>query len=295
MAKPALGKGLSALIHTRIASPTPVVEAGERVQRIALTSIIPSPLQPRTVFRDEELQELVDSIKQHGIIQPLICRQVGEQYELIAGERRWRAARQVGLADAPVIVRAASDRDVLELALIENLQRANLNPIEEAHAFTRLASEFSLTQEEIAYRVGKSRASIANSIRLLDLADQVQSWVTQDRLSVGHAKVLLSLKSRMEQEQLADQIVRKGLTVRQTEQLVSEYFKTSGASKRTRAKPGKPAANPATQHLENRIRRHLGTQVALRHSEKRGTIEIEYYGSDDLDRLLSLLGIPAEE
>src|SRR3954466_9929765 len=158
MAKPAaLGKGLGALINTRVASPTPISEKGERVQMIAVAEIIPTPLQPRTVFRDDNLQELVDSIKQHGIIQPLICRKNGERFELIAGERRWRAAQRVGLTEAPVIVRTASDQDVLELALIENLQREDLNPIEEATAFAKLARDFGLKQDEIAQKVGKSR------------------------------------------------------------------------------------------------------------------------------------------
>ena len=158
MAKAALGKGLGALINTRVASPTPAVESGERVQLVALAQIIPTPLQPRTVFRDDHLEELVASIKEHGIIQPLIARKRGEQFELIAGERRWRAAQRAGLAEAPVIVREASDQDVLELALIENLQREDLNPIEEARAFARLAHEFHLRQEDIAHKVGKSRA-----------------------------------------------------------------------------------------------------------------------------------------
>ncbi|HEX5177619.1 MAG TPA: ParB/RepB/Spo0J family partition protein, partial [Chthoniobacteraceae bacterium] len=182
MAKAALGKGLGALIATRpaspIVSPTPAVESGERVQLINISLIVPTPLQPRTVFRDENLQELVDSIKEHGIIQPLIARKRGDKFELIAGERRWRAGQRVGLKEAPVIVREASDQDVLELALIENLQREDLNPIEEATAFARLAREFHLRQEDIAQKVGKSRAAIANSMRLLDLHPQVQSFLT---------------------------------------------------------------------------------------------------------------------
>jgi ParB family chromosome partitioning protein len=221
MAKAALGKGLGALITTRpaspIVSPTPAVEAGERVQMVPLARIVPSPFQPRTVFRDEHLDELVGSIREHGIIQPLIVRARGDTLEIIAGERRWRAAQRVGLATAPIIVREASDRDVLELALIENLQREDLNPIEEARAFARLAREFNLRQEDIAQKVGKSRAAVANSMRLLDLDEEVQGWLTQDRISVGHAKVLLSLKSHEEQRALADEIIRRSLTVRAAE------------------------------------------------------------------------------
>jgi ParB family chromosome partitioning protein len=297
MAKAALGKGLSALINTRVASPTPAVESGERVQLINLAQIVPTPLQPRTVFRDEHLEELVASIKEHGIIQPLIARKRGEQFELIAGERRWRAALKVGLGQAPVIIREASDQDVLELALIENLQREDLNPIEEANAFERLAREFHLRQEDIAQKVGKSRAAVANSMRLLDLHEQVQSWLTQDRISVGHAKVLLSLKSKGEQAVLAEEIIRRQLTVRAAEKLVAQHFAENGATKPTRSAPGggtAPQLAPALQHVQNRLQQRLATHVVLHHGEKRGRIEIEYYGKDDLQRVLSLLGVGEE-
>jgi ParB family transcriptional regulator, chromosome partitioning protein len=299
MAKVALGKGLGALINTRVASPTPAVESGERVQQIALDRIVPSPLQPRTVFRDEHLDELVASIREQGIIQPLIARQRGDKYELIAGERRWRAAQRVGLTEAPVIIREASDQDVLELALIENLQREDLNAIEEANAFARLAREFGLRQEDIAQKVGKSRAAVANSMRLLDLHEQVQSWLTQERISVGHAKVLLSLKSRDEQALLADVIIRRSLTVRAAEKLVAQHFAQSGTPKPTRngvaATPSAGGLEPALQHLQNRLQQHLATHVAVHHTDKRGRIEIEYYGNDDLQRLLALFGLPPEE
>jgi len=298
MAKVALGKGLGALINTRVASPTPAVESGERVQSVPLTKIVASPLQPRTVFRDEHLEELVASIKEHGIIQPLIARLRGDSYELIAGERRWRAAQKVGLSEAPVIIREASDQDVLELALIENLQREDLNPIEEANAFARLAKEFGLRQEDIAPNSGTSRATVANSMRLLDLHEQVQSWLTQDRISVGHAKVLLALKSREEQALLAEEIIRQNLTVRAAEKLVARHFADSGTPKPTRngtPAVAKPALGPAVLHLQNRLQQHLATHVTLHHGEKRGRIEIEYYGNDDLQRLLGVLGLKPDE
>jgi len=297
MAKVALGKGLSALINTRVASPTPAVESGERVQLVDVQRIVASPLQPRTVFREENLDELVNSIKEHGIIQPLIVRIRGDVFELIAGERRWRAAQRVGLTEAPIIVREASDQDVLELALIENLQREDLNPIEEARAFARLAREFHLRQEDIAQKVGKSRAAVANSMRLLDLDEQVQSFLTQDRISVGHAKVLLSLKSHEEQRLLADEIIRRGLTVRAAEKLIAAHFEKIGGGKPTRsgASNGATALAPAVQHLQNRLQQRLATHVAVHHGEKRGQIEIEYYGNDDLQRILGLLGLEAEE
>ncbi len=304
MAKAALGKGLSALLSARpaspIVSPTPAVEQGERVQLVGLAQIVPTPLQPRSVFRDENLQELVDSIKERGIIQPLIVRRRGDKYELIAGERRWRASQRAGLKDAPVIVREASDQEVLELALIENMQREDLNAIEEAKAFSRLAKEFGLKQEDIAQKVGKSRASIANSMRLLDLNEQVQSWLTQGRVSVGHAKVLLSIKSTDDQLRLADEIIRRALTVRAAEKLVADHFTQNGETKPTRgststASHAPASLSPALQHVQNRLQQHLATHVSLHHNEKRGRIDIEYYGSDDLNRLLAVLGLATEE
>ena len=295
MVKPALGKGLSALINTRVASPTPRPEDGERIQMIPIDRIVPSPWQPRTEFRDEHLQELADSIREKGIVQPLIVRQAGEKLELVAGERRWRAAQRVGLKEAPVIVRQASDQDVLELALIENLQREDLNPIEEARAFQRLATDFFLKQEDIAKKVGKSRAAVANAVRLLDLHAQVQTWVVQERLTVGHAKVLLSAKGQDEQLALAEETLRRGLTVRGAEKLVADHFAGDGSRKPKRGAASSPQLEPAIAHLQNRLRQHLGTQVTMHHGEKKGRIEIEYYGSDDLNRLLKLIGLPQEE
>ncbi len=294
MIKPALGKGLSALINPRVASPTPSEEAGERVQMVALDQIVPSPWQPRTEFRDEHIQELADSIAQKGIMQPLIVRKVGEKLELIAGERRWRAAQRVGLKDAPIIIRTASDQDVLELALIENIQREDLNPIEEARAFLRLAKDFNLKQEDIAQKVGKSRAAVANAMRLLELHAQVQTWVVQERLSVGHAKVLLGAKSADEQLKLAEESLRRGLTVRGVEQLMADHFAGNGTHKPKRGAASSPQIEPAVAHLQNRLRQHFATQVSVLHGEKKGRVEIEYYGNDDLARILKVLGLPEE-
>ncbi len=299
MAKPALGRGLGALINTRVAAPAPVEELGERIQNIALDQIIPSPLQPRTEFRSEHLQELVESIRERGIIQPLIVRKVDGKYELIAGERRWRAANELKLKEAPAIVREASDQEVLELALIENLQREGLNPIEEAIAYERLHREFNMTQEDISKRVGKSRASVANSMRLLDLAEDLQSLLKQGRLSVGHAKVLLSLKSHDEQRLLADQIIRQGASVRVAEKLAAEHLKKTGKSTSRSSSSGgaaasEPELSPALQRVQNLLTHRLATRVVIHHSEKRGTIHIEYYGSDDLNRLLGELGVTQE-
>ena len=294
MIKPALGKGLSALINPRVASPTPSEEAGERVQSVPLDQIVPSPWQPRTEFRDEHIQELADSIQQKGIMQPLIVRKVGEKLELIAGERRWRAAQRVGLKEAPIIIRTASDQDVLELALIENIQREDLNPIEEARAFFRLAKDFNLKQEDIAQKVGKSRAAVANAMRLLELHSQVQTWVVQERLSVGHAKVLLGAKSQEEQLKLAEESLRRGLTVRGVEQLIADHFAGNGTHKPKRGAASSPQVEPAVAHLQNRLRQHLATQVSVFHGEKKGRVEIEYYGNDDLARILKVIGLPEE-
>ncbi|HEV2806722.1 MAG TPA: ParB/RepB/Spo0J family partition protein [Chthoniobacterales bacterium] len=287
MAKSALGKGLSALISTRPPAIRLEAEAGEKIQQVDLATIVPSPLQPRKNFAQEALSELVESIRQHGIIQPLVVRNVGGKHELIAGERRWRAAQEAGLAQVPIITRVATDLEVLELSLIENLQRADLNPIEEAQAYSRLANEFGMRQEDIAQKVGRSRAAVANSMRLLDLHQQVQMWLTQGLLSVGHAKALLGLKEPDEQRAVAETILRRSATVRATERLVARQL--GGTRPRRRRQT---AANATTiEDLQNRLQEHLGTRVLVHHGEKRGRIEIEYYGNDDLQRVLTAIGL----
>lgn len=294
MAKSALGKGLSALISTRPVAIRLEAEPGEKIQQADLTTIVPSPLQPRKHFAQEALGELVESIRQHGIIQPLVVRNVAGKHELIAGERRWRAAQEAGLAHVPIIVRSATDLEVLELSLIENLQRADLNPIEEAQAYARLANEFGMRQEDIAEKVGRSRAAVANSMRLLDLHQQVQTWLTQGLLSVGHAKVLLALKEPDEQRAVAETILRRSATVRATERLVARQL--GGTRPRRRRQTAVNAATSATiEDLQNRLQEHLGTRVLVHHGEKRGRIEIEYYGNDDLQRVLNALGLPNAE
>ena len=294
MARSGLGKGLGALIGTpSIAAATDVAESGERVHQIDLARIVPSPLQPRKDFGREALQELIDSIRQHGIIQPLIVRQVGARFELIAGERRWRAAQEIGLATAPAIVRTASDLEVLELSLIENLQRADLNPIEEAQGYARLANEFGMRQEDIALKVGRSRAAVANALRLLDLHPQVQVWLTQNLLSVGHAKVLLALKAPEEQLLAAETVLRRNATVRSTERLVARQLGIGRSRRRSRRVAVELSAEgTAVEDLQDRLQQHLATHVAIHHGDKRGRIEIEYYGTDDLQRIVTALGLP---
>jgi ParB family chromosome partitioning protein len=295
MAKQALGKGLSALLNTRVINPAPVEELGERVQKLDLDQITPSPFQPRSEFRGDQLQELVESIRERGIIQPLIVRKVDGKFELIAGERRWRAARELGLVEAPAIIREATDRDVLELALIENLQREDLNPIEEATAYAKLSRDFGLTQEDISKRVSKSRASIANAIRLLDLAPDVQSLLKHGRISVGHAKVLLSLKSHDEQKLLAQQIIQTGASVRMAEKLAAQQLAKSGKSTtRSGSVQRSESVAPAILRIQNLLTHHLSTRVVVSHGDKKGSIHIEYYGDDDLNRILTKIGVSGD-
>lgn len=289
MAKSPLGRGLGALIGGRPVSRPPL-DSGEKIHQVNLGAITPSPMQPRKEFAPEALKELVDSIRQHGIIQPLIVRQIDGRHELIAGERRWRAAQEVGLTEVPVIIRSATDLEVLELSLIENLQRTDLTPIEEAHGYARLATEFGLRQEDIAVKVGRSRTSVANALRLLDLHPQIQIWVTQDLLSVGHAKVLLALKAPEEQLLVAEAVLRRNATVRATERLVARQLGI-GRGRRRRRTGGSNASSAVIEDLENRLQQHLGTHVILHHGEKRGRIEIEYYGNEDLQRILAAIGL----
>jgi ParB family transcriptional regulator, chromosome partitioning protein len=295
MARSGLGKGLGALIGTPLPGPKEeVVESGEKAHRINLASITPSPLQPRKDFGREALQELIDSIRQHGIIQPLIVRQVGARFELIAGERRWRAAQEVGLTQVPVIIRSAGDMEVLEISLIENLQRADLNPIEEAQGYARLANEFGMRQDDIALKVGRSRAAVANVMRLLDLHPQVQIWLAQNLITVGHAKVLLALKAPEEQLLAAETVLRRNATVRSTERLVARLLGI-GRSRRKQRASEEAVTSAAIHDLENRLQEHLATHVAIYHGEKRGRIEIEYYGNDDLQRIITALGLMPSE
>ncbi len=299
MAKQALGKGLSALISTptggAVASRAPALSQpapGDLVRRVALDTITASPLQPRKSFAPEQLTELMDSIREHGIIQPLIVRTVNGKMELIAGERRYRAANQLGLREVPVIVREASDRDVLEMALIENLQREGLTPIEEAEAYMRLSRDFDMRQEDIAQRVGKNRATVANAIRLLELPEGVRGLLTEGRISTGHAKVLLMLKKAPDQEAAADEIIRKGLTVRAAERLAQQILRPA-------PKPAEPTKKEtdvfqAVRAVEQRLTRHYATNVAITHADKKGRIEIDYYGVDDLNRLLAIMKVEEE-
>jgi len=275
----------------KLAAPQPETEKGETIRQVSRSNIVPSPLQPRKIFRPEDLAEMVDSIKERGIIQPLIVRLVNGKYELIAGERRWRASGEAGLETLPVIVREASNRDVLELALIENLQRADLSPIEEAEAYARLMKEFTLTQEQVAQQVGKGRAVVANAVRLLTLPEQIKTWIGSGDLSVGHAKVLLGLDNAGEQVLAAERVRKENLTVRATERLVeSMRAGTKPASKR---KAAAVTSEAIFADLEKRLQQHVGTRVRIVGKANAGKIEIQYFSPEDLDRILQLLRLPS--
>jgi ParB family chromosome partitioning protein len=272
-----------------------VADARERVQRVALSRIRPSPFQPRKDFTDEALRELADSIREQGVVQPLIVRAKPDHLELIAGERRWRAAQMAGRTEVPVIVREATDTEALELALIENLQRENLNPIEEALGYRQLIEQFNLRQEDAAQKVGKGRVAVANALRLLKLPDEVQSFVRNGRLSVGHAKVVLGLASPAEQKLAAERVIRDGLNVRQTEELVARMRAGDAAVAATAG--SRRLAAPRDVHvaaLETRIRERLGTKVALRYRQGRGALEIRFFTDAELERILEVIGVSAE-
>lgn len=260
------------------------------VEKVLISRIQPCSFQPRKMFTEESLAELADSIREQGIIQPLLVRSRGSQYELIAGERRWRAAQRAGLTEVPVLVRDADDREVLELALIENLQRENLNPLEEAQGYSQLVSQFGLTQEETAVRVGKNRSVVANSLRLLRLPAEVQNFLRDGRMTVGHAKAILGLPRADDQLMAAQKILRSSLNVRQTESMVAEWEKTSGSRGKGKGSSGR-AGDPNVADLENRIREKVGTRVELRYAQGKGTLQIKFFSDDELQRILELLGV----
>jgi ParB family chromosome partitioning protein len=323
MTKSALGRGLGALLGGAVPASKPIVpvqavaetapppapapapapalvaptavvaDTRERVERVPLARLRPCPLQPRKDFSEESIRELADSIREQGIVQPLIVRARGDGFELIAGERRWRAAQVLGLAEVPVIVREADDRKVLELALIENLQRENLNAIEEAQGYSQLITQFQLTQESVATQVGKSRVAVTNALRLLRLPAGTQAHIRNGLLSVGHAKVILGLPTAAEQELAAERVMKDGLNVRQTEELVAKLLEPTASITTKRAERGtKPVARDIhIVDLENRLAERFGTKVWLRYRKGRGAVEIKFYNDDDLQRVLEVAGV----
>jgi ParB family chromosome partitioning protein len=270
---------------------------GNGIREVPVSKVVPSPWQPRMAFDSEALTELVESVKVHGVLQPLLVRMVGSKYELIAGERRLRAAQAALLSRVPVIVIEASDEKALEIALIENLQREDLNPIEEAEGYALLQKKFSLTQEKIAERVGKARASVANALRLLELPDSIRKYVAEGLLSVGHAKVLLSLESEKERTILAKKAIKDGLSVRALEKLVKKLHMP--AKKERSEKSDLPS--DYLQTLTDELHQFLGTSLRITPSKTlangrkvKGSLEIDYHDNDELDRLLTIMGYSSD-
>lgn len=279
--KSGLGRGLDALFSNSL------MDSSDSVKSIPVTSIVPNPRQPRTRFTDEELAELADSIREHGVIQPLIVSDQGNgTYTLIAGERRLRASLLAGLTSVPVITREADDRELLELALIENIQREDLSPLEAAEAYKSLEENFNLTHEEISKRVGKNRASVTNTMRLLKLPGEVQRALLEKKLTEGHARVLLSLPTPQAQISAMNHIINNELSVRQAE----EYVRSLVGESKSSHKPAKSDLSPELKEIENRLRQSIGTKVSLRPTKNgAGSINIHYYSEEELDAIIEKL------
>ncbi|MCM3901673.1 MAG: ParB/RepB/Spo0J family partition protein [Pyrinomonadaceae bacterium] len=284
MTRKPLGRGLGALLSAEQRSST------EEPYEIAIDLVEPSSVQPRTRFDEAKLEELAKSIRANGVVQPLLVRRKGINYELIAGERRWRAAHLAGLNHVPVVVRNVPDDKVLELALIENIQREDLNPIEEAQAYRKLIDTIGLTQESLAERVGRDRSYITNYLRLLRLPDDIRRLIEEGKLSTGHARTLLGSSDADTQRRIARRIIERGLSVRETERMVRQLDEPGSKSRVAKAKD----IDPNVRAAENRLRRHLGTQVHITQNQnaESGRIEIEFYNAADLERLFRLL-VPA--
>ncbi len=280
----ALGRGLQALIPEANNSETGelAIKAQAGLTTLNLSEIKPSRLQPRTTFKAEKLNELIASIREKGVVQPVLVRKAEQGYELIAGERRFRAAQALNLGKIPVVIRNVDDANAMELALVENIQREDLNPIEEAKAYRRLNSEFNFTQEKIAQAVGRDRASVTNILRLLSLPDVIQQLLLDDAITMGHARALLAIPDRRKQIKICDKIVRKGLSVREVEQMAKPHA----------AKRGLPAHSSPDRHIqavEDELQKILGTKIKIQHGKKRGKIVIDYYSLTDLNRIIKIL------
>ena len=293
MKKRGLGKGLDALFSSdeEILSPdtedVPAAEEETKDQNVQIVDIYmvePDRNQPRKTFDAEKLQELADSVKQYGVLQPLLVQKEPDYYRIIAGERRWRAARLAGLTEIPVIVKNFSAQDSMAVALIENLQRQNLNPMEESMAYQKLLTEFSLTQEQVAAKLGKSRSAIANSLRLQNLAEPVQKSLSEGLISPGHAKVLLGVTDASEQNKLAVRVIAENLSVRELEKIVAQK---SEAKKEVKKKKEDREQDLASKIAEDRMKELLGTRVTISKGARKGKIEIEYYSEEDLERILA--------
>lgn len=277
-----LGKGLDALLAS-----SSTEEDRNSILDLSINQVDPAEEQPRKQFDQDKLEALAESIRAHGVVQPVIVRKQGERFTLVAGERRWRAARLAGLKTIPAIVKEYSSRDVMEIALIENLQREDLNPIEEAEAFQRLMDDYGLTQEEVARIVGRSRSAVANAVRMLTLPARIKSYLIDGQLSSGHARTLVAVGDAGRQEWLAGQIISRGLNVRETEQLVQ---RDEVAKKKSIEKKGKDMKGQAElEDLRDQLRTLLGTQVEISGSPVRGKIQISYFSTDEMNRICEIL------
>lgn len=276
MAKRGLGKGLSALISTDLTDEN-------QVKVVSINDIEPNKEQPRKLFDEDKLEELSTSIKEHGIIQPLIVKKEEDYYVIVAGERRWRAARMAGLKEIPVLIQDYTTKEVMEISLAENIQREDLNAIEEAKAYEALINNFSLTQEELAARVGKSRSAIANTLRLLQLDESIQELIIQQQITEGHGRAILRLPDKKSQLELVEKIIKNSMSVRETEKKVNEILD------KPQKKKVKNKKEVIYREIEEKIKNILGTKVQITKGKKKGKIEIEYYNENDLERILYLL------
>lgn len=272
-----LGKGLNALF------PDESLTKAESIENIRLKSITVNPFQPRKIFDENAIQELSESIKEHGILQPIIVRKVGTMYEIVVGERRFRAAKMAGLAEIPAVVRQLTDEESMEMAILENLQREDLTPIEEAEAYQKLMDNLSLTQEQLAFRLGKSRPHIANHVRLLSLPDKVRNMITDGKLSMGHGRTLLGLRKKEQILLIAEKTISEGLNVRQLEKLVHRMNENVPRETKSEKK------NIFLEEQESSLREYFGTNVTIKKSKNKGKIEIEFFTEEDLERIIDLL------
>jgi ParB family chromosome partitioning protein len=285
MAKKGLGgKGLSALIPD-FEMGVPEVNSNESMRELLLDEIVPNKNQPRKLFDDSKLQDLIDSIKEKGVLQPIVVQKSDEGYEIIVGERRWRASKKAGLKKIPAVIKETTDTESLELAIIENIHRHDLNPIEEGMAYSRLAVDFGMKQEQIAKRVGKNRASVANYMRLLKLSRPVQEDIVTGRLSMGHARALLGLEREKEIEALRKRILKDGLNVRQTESLVKQTENKSSSRSSKSGESSSKSKNVFLKTMEKSLEQQLGTKVEIVPGKKGGKVVISYYSNEDLERL----------
>jgi ParB family chromosome partitioning protein len=290
--KRALGRGLDALLGVE---PVPITGPDARVRLIPFIRLKPNPYQPRGHFNEEALEELTASIKSNGILQPLVVRPAGDHYEIVAGERRWRAAQLAGLAEVPIIVREFSNREMLELSLIENIQREDLNAIEEANAYRQLIEEFSLTQETVAERMGKSRVAVTNALRLLKLPQSIQDWIVEGRLSAGHARALLALESESAQMALAREVMGRSLSVRDTENRVRQLLK-SPTILQIQQNQSSTKTRGELSDLEEKLSLHLGRRVrVVSKANNQGHLEIYYTSLEEFQGIMEQLGIPVEQ